>query len=49
LFAIVSTIRIGVSGWRYQPWRGVFYPKGLVQRRELEFAGQNFPSVEING
>jgi len=45
----VSSIRIGISGWRYEPWRGVFYPKGLVQRRELEFAGQNFPSVEING
>ena len=42
-------IRIGISGWRYEPWRGVFYPPGLAQRRELEFCGRHFPSVEING
>lgn len=42
-------IRIGISGWRYAGWRGVFYPKGLPQRRELEFAAQNFDTVEING
>jgi len=42
-------IRIGISGWRYEPWRGVFYPQGLAQRRELEFCGQNFSTVEING
>jgi uncharacterized protein YecE (DUF72 family) len=42
-------IRIGISGWRYEPWRGVFYPDGLAQRRELEFCGRHFPSVEING
>ena len=43
------SIRIGISGWRYPGWRGVFYPPGLPQRRELEFAAQLFPSVEING
>ncbi len=42
-------IRIGISGWRYEPWRGVFYPEGLAQRRELEFCAGHFPSVEING
>jgi uncharacterized protein YecE (DUF72 family) len=42
-------IRIGISGWRYEPWRGVFYPQGLAQRRELEFCGQHFSTVEING
>jgi uncharacterized protein YecE (DUF72 family) len=42
-------VRIGISGWRYEPWRGVFYPAGLVQRRELEFCAQHFPTVEING
>jgi len=42
-------VRIGISGWRYEPWRGVFYPKGLAQRRELEFCGQHFSTVEING
>jgi len=42
-------IRIGISGWRYAPWRGVFYPEGLAQRRELEYCGRHFPTVEING
>ena len=42
-------IRIGISGWRYEPWRGVFYPEGLPHRRELEFAARHFPTVEING
>ncbi len=45
----VGTIRIGISGWRYPPWRGVFYPKGLAQHSELAFASRAFPSVEING
>ena len=43
------TIRIGISGWRYGPWRGVFYPPDLAQRRELEFASRAFPTIEING
>ena len=43
------TIRIGISGWRYAPWRGEFYPPGLVQRRELEYAAGCFPTIEING
>lgn len=42
-------IRIGISGWRYAPWRGVWYPEGLAQRRELEFCAAHFPTVEING
>ena len=42
-------IRIGVSGWRYAPWRGRFYPTGLPQRAELEYAARCFPSIEING
>jgi uncharacterized protein YecE (DUF72 family) len=45
----MGTIRIGISGWRYEPWRGVFYPPGLAQRRELEYAARRFPSLEING
>lgn len=44
-----GTVRIGISGWRYAGWRGVFYPPRLAQRRELEFAAARFPSVEING
>lgn len=42
-------IRIGVSGWRYAPWRGRFYPPGLAQARELEFASRQFDSIELNG
>jgi len=42
-------IRIGVSGWQYPPWRGVFYPKKLAQKKELHYCAQVFPSVEING
>ena len=42
-------IRVGISGWRYEPWRGVFYPHGLAQRRELEHCAMNFSTVEING
>jgi len=43
------TIRIGISGWRYPPWRGVFYPKGLPQRSELAFASRRMTSIEVNG
>jgi uncharacterized protein YecE (DUF72 family) len=42
-------IRVGISGWRYGPWRGVFYPDDLAQRRELEYCGQHFSTVEIKG
>ena len=43
------TIRIGISGWRYAPWRSVFYPRGLAQHRELEYAARRFPTIELNG
>jgi uncharacterized protein YecE (DUF72 family) len=43
------TVRIGISGWRYPPWRGVFYPTGLPQRQELAYAARAFSSIEING
>ncbi len=42
-------IRIGISGWRYAPWRGIFYPKDLAQKDELAFAAKAFPTIEING
>ena len=45
----MARIRIGISGWRYNPWRGVFYPGDLAQRRELQFASRAFPTIEING
>jgi uncharacterized protein YecE (DUF72 family) len=45
----MATVRIGISGWRYAPWRKVFYPDDLPQRRELEFASRAFSTIEING
>ena len=41
--------RVGISGWRYAGWRGDFYPPGLPQRRELEYAAQRLTSIEVNG
>ena len=45
----VPELRIGISGWTYKPWRGVFFPKGLVQKRELAFASRQVNAIEING
>ena len=43
-------IRVGIGGWTYVPWRGgMFYPVGLVQRRELEYASRQLTSIEVNG
>jgi uncharacterized protein YecE (DUF72 family) len=44
-----ASIYIGISGWRYAPWRGVFYPDDLTQARELEYASRQLPTIEING
>jgi len=45
----MSELRIGISGWTYARWRGVFYPPGLPHRRELEHASRQMNTVEING
>ena len=45
----MSRIRIGISGWQYAGWRGVFYPPKLAHARELEFASRAVQSIEING
>ena len=45
----MATIRIGISGWRYAPWRGPFYPADLPQRAELDYASRRFSTIEING
>jgi uncharacterized protein YecE (DUF72 family) len=45
----MAKIRIGISGWRYAPWRGKFYPGDLRQKDELAFAARQFPTIEING
>jgi uncharacterized protein YecE (DUF72 family) len=42
-------VRIGISGWTYKPWRGVFYPEKLPQKKELHYAAHAFPTIEING
>jgi uncharacterized protein YecE (DUF72 family) len=42
-------IRVGIGGWTFAPWRGVFYPKGLPHARELEYASQHRTAIEING
>jgi uncharacterized protein YecE (DUF72 family) len=46
---MAHTVRIGISGWRYEPWRGVFYPPGLRQKDELSFASRLFATIELNG
>ncbi len=45
----MADVRVGISGWRYPPWRGAFYPAGLPQRRELEYVAERLRTVEING
>lgn len=42
-------IRVGVGGWTYAPWRGVFYPKGLPHKDELSHASRHLTAIEING
>lgn len=42
-------IRAGIGGWTFEPWRGVFYPEGLPQSRELAYAAEHLPTIEING
>src|SRR5262249_6344349 len=42
-------VRVGIGGWVYEPWRGVFYPKGLAQSRELAYAASQLTAIEING
>ncbi|HTB29778.1 MAG TPA: DUF72 domain-containing protein [Steroidobacteraceae bacterium] len=47
--ASTGTIRIGVGGWTYEPWRGAFYPADLPQKQELEYASRRLTSIEVNG
>ena len=46
---MTGTIRVGIGGWTYEPWRGVFYPDKLSQKKELEYASSKLTSIEING
>ncbi len=43
-----GTVYVGVGGWNFPPWRGVFYPKGLAQAKELSYAAAQLTSIEIN-
>ncbi|MGI8459384.1 MAG: DUF72 domain-containing protein [Propionibacteriaceae bacterium] len=43
------TIKVGISGWTYPPWRGDFYPTGLPHKKELAYAAERLTSIEING
>jgi uncharacterized protein YecE (DUF72 family) len=47
--AVKGAIHIGVGGWTYEPWRDSFYPAGLAQRLELEYASRKLSAIEING
>jgi uncharacterized protein YecE (DUF72 family) len=44
-----GTVRIGISGWTYAPWRGLFYSADLPQKQELSYSSRVFPTIEING
>lgn len=44
-----GTIYIGIGGWTFEPWRGVFYPKGLAHAKELGYAAERLTSIEVNG
>jgi uncharacterized protein YecE (DUF72 family) len=47
--AQATQIRVGIGGWTFEPWRGAFYPEGLAQKRELEYASRQLTAIEING
>src|SRR5437868_6226744 len=44
-----GSIRVGIGGWTYEPWRKTFYPKGLSQKKGLEYASTHLTAIEING
>ena len=46
---MAGKIYVGIGGWTFEPWRGVFYPDDLAQKRELEYASRKLSSIEING
>jgi uncharacterized protein YecE (DUF72 family) len=46
---MTGTIRVGIGGWTFEPWRGKFYPDKLSQKKELEYASSKLTSIEING
>src|ERR1044071_6950390 len=47
--ATSGKIYLGIGGWTFEPWRGVFYPEGLSHAKELHYASRRLTSIEING
>jgi uncharacterized protein YecE (DUF72 family) len=45
----IGRVYCGIGGWTFEPWRGVFYPKGLPHAKELHYAGERLTSIEVNG
>ncbi|MBJ3786210.1 DUF72 domain-containing protein [Devosia sediminis] len=43
-----GTVRTGTAGWVFEPWRGTFFPAGLVQKKELAYAASHLTGIEIN-
>ena len=46
---MTHAIRAGIGGWSFEPWRGIFYPAGLAQKKELSFASRALSTIEVNG
>jgi uncharacterized protein YecE (DUF72 family) len=46
---ILTKVYVGIGGWTFAPWRGVFYPKGLAHSKELSYAAEKLTSIEVNG
>ena len=44
-----TSIRVGIGGWTFEPWRDNFFPKGLAQKKELEYASRQLTAIEVNG
>jgi len=44
-----GVVRVGIGGWTYEPWRGVFFPEGLAHTKELAYASRQLTAIEING
>lgn len=45
---MAGTIRVGIGGWNYEPWRGTFFPETLPRARELEYAASRLTAIEVN-
>src|SRR6476620_270324 len=45
---VQGKVHVGIGGWNFPPWRGVFYPEGLAQAKELAYAASRLTSIEIN-